>query len=285
MNKKTKITRFRPMIRSRNHTCSELRRRGVLPLLPFRSVVRIGSITELDDVISKGGSRIECNTVEAVKNSSHKIKSKKMFMEAGVPTPEMYLRKGDHLEEIVLKNGIFTLNSIDRSKMNSEFFPILAKRKLGSKARGMEKLDNMEQFDDFLKNRYNNNYYFEKYYNYAREYRLHVTEEGCFYTCRKMRKRDQEIRWYFNNDNCAWMVETNPNFNKPGSWNQIVESCVKALKAVGLDFGACDVRVSKDGHSYKIIEINSGPSFGTITTQKYIEEIPKILKRKHSKLC
>ena len=34
---------------------------------------------------------------------------------------------------------------------------------------------------------------------------------------------------------------------------------------------------------FTIIEINSAPSFGEVTLQKYIEEIPKMLNRKFNK--
>jgi type I restriction enzyme S subunit len=39
--------------------------------------------------------------------------------------------------------------------------------------------------------------------NNSREYRLHVTADGCFYACRKMLKADAEERWYKNDSNCV----------------------------------------------------------------------------------
>jgi glutathione synthase/RimK-type ligase-like ATP-grasp enzyme len=78
-------------------------------------------------------------------------------------------------------------------------------------------------------------------------------------------------------------------FDKPVNWDVIVEESVKALNAVGLDFGAVDLRCQSAKYSkgrtredpdFIVVEINSAPSFGELTLQKYIEELPKILIRK-----
>ena len=133
---------------------------------------------------------------------------------------------------------------------------------------------------------------FEKFHNYAREYRLHVTKDGCFYTCRKMLKQDTPAKhkWYRNDEHCVWIMEDNSLFDRPVNWDAVVAESVKAMKAVGLDMGAVDLRIQsatteESGKSRKdpkfiIVEINSAPSFGTVTEAKYKLEIPKILKRK-----
>jgi glutathione synthase/RimK-type ligase-like ATP-grasp enzyme len=177
------------------------------------------------------------------------------------------------------------LDEIDYDEIN---YPIIAKRNYGSRGNGMRKLNSPEELEDFF-NSDPKGYYFEEYQNLAREYRLHVTEDGCFYACRKMIKGDtpEDQRWFRNDSNCTWFLEDNEGFNKPSNWSEIEAECVKALKAVGLDFGACDVRVSsntqEDGtHKFSIIEINSAPSFGEITAQKYIEMLPELLRKKRN---
>ena len=71
-------------------------------------------------------------------------------------------------------------------------------------------------------------------------------------------------------------MEDNEQFDKPETWDAIVDDCVEAMESCGLDFGACDVRVNKAG-DWQIIEINSAPSFGEITEEKYREVIPRIV--------
>ena len=44
----------------------------------------------------------------------------------------------------------------------------------------------------------------------TREYRLHVTKFGCFYTCRKLVKNDApEDTWQKHDDVCNWVFEEN----------------------------------------------------------------------------
>jgi len=101
-----------------------------------------------------------------------------------------------------------------------------------------------------------------------------------------------EERWFRNDKNSVWIMEKNELFDSPVNMAAIEKASVDSLKAVGLDFGAVDVRVQsatdskgnkRDNPDFTIIEINSAPSFGEVTLAKYIEEIPKMLKRKHQK--
>jgi len=216
------------------------------------------------------------NSPEAVSNSSNKEKMKKCFTDKEVKTALWWNTMQSLIEEEEIP------------------FPIIAKKKYGSRGQGMVKLDNQNQLDVFTVNNNFENYIYEKFYNYSREYRLHVSSEGCFYTCRKMLKSDipKNQRWFRNDSNSVWYIETNENFDKPSNWDDIVQECVKAMKAVGLDFGACDVKVqsatNKEGvkreyPKFIIIEINSAPSFGEGTLEAYIKNLPLMLKNKYEK--
>lgn len=278
---------FRPMIRSR-HGSHEPFRKG-LQKLPFRSVIRLGSTTELIDTIANGGKRIECNTVEAVKNSSSKLRMKQCFTKGNVKTAQWWRIEG-------LYGGY---NVIDPANANNNVnladlpYPIVAKSHFGSRGNGNYLIKSKEELDKWLPGKTLGNYIFERFYNYVREYRLHVTKDGCFYTCRKMLKEDtpEDKRWFRNDSNSVWIVEENEMFDRPVNWKTIEEECVKALLATGLDVGACDVKVqsSKEKKERKdpdfiIIEINSAPSMGDITLQRYTQKLPEILKSKHASL-
>lgn len=269
--KKRLLTRFRPLILSRHPTHDKLRLvHKLLPALPFRSVIRLGSSTIPDD----NDQRIELNTVEAVKNSANKLLMKECFAIAEVKTANWSL-------------------GYDEEARNNLGFPIIAKHIFGSRGRGNYKLDNQEQLDAWLVGKDLNKYIFEKFYNYSREYRLHVSENGCFYTNRKMLKNDtpEDQRWYRNDSNSNWWLETNEGFDKPVNWDSVVEESVKALKAVGLDFGAVDLRIQskldkhgsvRENPEFIVVEINSAPSFGEGTLACYLEELPKLLINKYN---
>lgn len=252
----------------------------------------MGSITEVADTVSLGGNIIEINTIAAVKNSANKLMMKQCFQKAKVNTAEWFIRTPE--------GKFFRQEAIGKQKevaINALPYPIIAKGHYGSRGTANYKLESPEDLNAFIEKRgqHIGNYIFEKYYSFTREYRLHITADGCFYTCRKMLKRDapKETSWQRHDDNCVWYVETNEKFDKPVNWDTIIEHCKKALIAVGLDVASFDVRVQsamKDGAPRKnpefiIIECNSASSFGqnpaeSIVAKKYLEELPKIILKK-----
>jgi len=279
---------YRPRIRSRHPSHAPLRVRGMLPFYPFRSVVRFGSTTEYGDSVTNGGNRVEINTVQAVKNSSSKLLMKTCFTNEGVKTADWWLHN----------KGTTTFIHTDAEgeeatiELHDLPYPIISKSYFGSRNRGNKKHDSAEDLAAWLKGKKLSNYLFEKYYNYSREYRLHITAKGCFYTCRKMLKADTEEKdkWYRNDAHCVWILEDNTSFDKPSNWDAVIAESIKALNAVGLDFGAVDLRIQSATHKcgkvrenpkFIIVEINSAPSFGTITIEKYKEELAQLILRKH----
>ncbi len=268
----------RPSVRSRHNTHSGLRTK--LERLPFKSIVRLGSTTSTEEINRERASKglqpavfVEINSVDAVKNSSSKLRMKQCFTREGVKTADW--TQHCPIEGISLE------------------FPIVAKSHFGSRGEGNTLLNSRTELETWMRGKTLNNYIFEKYYNYSREYRLHISAEGCFYTCRKMLKRDapEGNKWQRHDDNCVWILEENSQFDKPVNWDSIVEHSVKALNSVGLDVGAVDVRVQsrldsrdrvRENPDFIIVEINSAPSFGELTEQHYLTQIPRILNRKRN---
>lgn len=264
--------KYRPQVRSR-HPSHEVLRTD-LPKLPFRSVIRLGSTTELEDSVTSGGSRIELNTVKSVKNSSDKYMMKRLFKESGITN----IAKDVCIEEI--HNMI---NNNEEVTLDMEF-PLIAKKRFGSRGEGMILINNEDQLEEFI-NQHTTNYLIEEYCNYSREYRIHMFAElGCVYTNRKMLKSDvpEEERYYRNDTNCVWFLETNEKFKKPRNWQEILTECDKARKAIGLDFCAIDIKISGKNETngkqkFIILETNSAPSFGDGTAKQYIDNLPKLL--------
>ena len=277
-------TLFRPSIFSRHPSHNVLRAETKnIRLLPHRSVVRLGSTTDIPDTVSNGGNRIEINTIQAIKNSASKLLMKQKFIDAGVKTAP-WTRDVNELEKL----------------HEGWKYPIVAKSYHGSKGRGNTLIKSQAEFDSWNSRKQHSNYLFERFLNYFLEYRLHVTEDGCFYACRKALKKDvpEEEKWHRHDDNCVWFLEDNQEFFKPNSWDAIVTDCVNALKAIGADVLSFDVKVQmgtdKEGKTrrtqdYILLECNSASSMdnGTgnlsVCAQKYIEEIPKIILRKASR--
>ena len=192
---------FIPQLRTKNPTAKPLKL--LLQRSSQRVVVRIGSTTAFNDNLN----RIEINTVQAVQNSRSKLLMKQKFTEAGVKTADWYEKA----------EGLSALINIHEDLINYEDlpYPIVAKSHFGQGGAGNTKLDNQAALEDWMRGKDLRNYIFEKFYNYSREYRLHVTQRENFLSWRKMRKRDARDRWYFNSNNCVWIGEDNPLFDKP----------------------------------------------------------------------
>jgi len=266
-------------IRTKNKSANPLRKSM---RMPFRSVVRLGSTTP-NEIIFKPGQRFkEINSAESIQNSRSKLRMKKCFADAEVPQAEWYKyifannehRFQDQLNE---EEHIYYTDNLP--------YPILAKRVYGFKGRGMSLINNQEELESWLENHPNiNGWYFEEFKNYSREYRLHCTQDECFMAWRKLRRNDSSIRWYFNSDNCNWVGEAHELFDRPSNWDNIIENCKKALKAIKLDIGSFDVRIqssNKEIPEYILVEVNSAPSLGEQGVEIYKNIIPKILNNKN----
>ena len=275
-----------PQIRTKHPSQDHLR--GALNRQPNRCVVRLGSTTTLEEIYptsnftnSQRSNVIEVNTVEAVKNSASKLRMKECFTRGNVRTAEWISGTNNNT------NGILNWAN-DR-------YPIVAKSHYGSRGEGNYKLNNREELEAWMRGKTLSNYIFEKFHNYSREYRIHVTAEGYFYTCRKMLRQDADRSrsWQRHDDNCVWIIEENPSFDKPVNWNTIVEHCVRALNATGLDIAGFDVKVQsatdsrgrrRENPEFIIIESNSACSHGTITAVKYKEALNRILDIKNNRI-
>jgi hypothetical protein len=278
------FTSFKPQVRSRHPSHKWLREN--LPLFPFRSIIRLGSTMTLQEAYpSKTSDQLarikEINSVQGVKNSSSKLLMKQCFTRAGVKTADWFTTNGTTM--IWRNDEATTLNLRDLP------YPLIAKSHYGSRGEGNTLINNQQELESWMRGKTVSNYIFEKYYTYNREYRLHVTKNGCFYTCRKMLKRDtpDDKKFQRHDDNCVWIMDTNPAFDKPVNWKEIEADCVKALKSLGLDIAGFDVKVqsAKDAKGktratcdWIVIESGSACSHGEVTKVKYREEIIKLLK-------
>lgn len=243
------------IIYSRHPSHKELRGtidapKGYLP------IVRFGSLTP-------STKKVQINSVQAIEIAMNKLKMKEAFSKFEVSTPQW----------------------VKASDWNNQFeFPVVLKNIWGSRGTGNYLCNTLEDLQDLLKGKSSriDNYIIEKYMNYAREYRVHVSTEGVFMMWRKLRRNDtpDNQRWFFNNQTCNWVGEEHELFNMSEEVKlNLSTECLKALNSVGLDFGACDVRINTTGR-FSIIEINSAPSLGTIGIEKYKIEISKLINKK-----
>lgn len=280
-------TRFRPRVLSRHPSHRCLRPdRGNLPFLPWKSVIRLGSTTPAEPGF------IEINSIQSVRNSSCKLLMKECFTRAGVRTAPW--RKAGDITGANTEG--LTFSNLANRPTTMEF-PVVGKKHYGSKGNGNTLIKTLAEYNAWRAANAMGSCIIEKFMPFSHEFRLHITSEGCFYACRKAIKSDcpEDQKWRHHDDTCVWLLETNPNFHRPNTWNAIVRDCVAALGAIGADVLSFDVKVQSNTvrgaarqgeQDYILLECNSASSMDngsgelSICAQKYIEEIPRIITRK-----
>lgn len=113
--------------------------------------------------------------------------------------------------------------------------------------------------------------YMEQMINSAREFRVHVADGRCFHVDEKTASKKSIIR---NLDNGYRYEE--PKDYIPLS---VVKESIKAVAALGLDFGAVDACVDYRGSAY-VFEVNSAPGLRETTRKKYEKQLIKLILKK-----
>lgn len=234
-------------------------------------VFRLGSTTAMPGAL-------EINTIQSVQNSADKKLMKECFSRGNVKTADWFCPNTTNTAEF-------------NTWLNNRTCTFIIKKRNSSRGRGIHLAAGSTAVNDFFAADATRlgNYIVEVYHDYNREYRLHVTANGCFYACRKVLKSDTppENRWYRNDSNSNWIVEENELFDRPVNWDAIVQQCVAALNAVGLTIGACDLRVQsrtdnrervRENPEFIVVEINSAPSMGARTAVEYRAALTNIIQ-------
>jgi glutathione synthase/RimK-type ligase-like ATP-grasp enzyme len=257
---------FRVKLRTKNSSADNLKAmlRDVRSSVPF--VVRLGSRTPIEEIFPRNYSRaVQINSIEGISNSRDKTLMKQCFDRGEVKSaPWRRLNEAN----------------------DWNVFPAIIKQRGSHGGDGIYMVENEAELAAFRTAHGNMSaYIIEEYKNFTKEYRLHVDKDGCFYTCRKMLKSDATERWHRHDSNSVWIMEENPLFERPSNWDDIVHECVKALNATGLTLGACDVKVQTEKGKARnfvpdfiVMEINSAPAMGEVTTVKYFEKIKEIVE-------
>lgn len=223
-----------------------------------RVLLRLGSTTKVESEYD-----IYLNSIEAISISSNKYRMKKAFEDHRISTPTWYT-----YEELIKKDITDT-----------KLYPMVCKQIYGSRGTGNYLVHNAKEFDSFIKRRRDvSKFIFEKFCNYSYEYRVHVSKLGIFMIWQKLRKKDtpENMRWVYNNDTSVFLSPKNENFTRIPTIHILETLSLGALKAVGLDIGALDVKMDKKGN-FKVLEINSAPSIGEQGMEIYKQEITKLI--------
>lgn len=247
-------------VRTKNFTANDLRK--AIPI-EGKAIVRLGSTTPTECIFKENPYNVvEVNTIDAINNSRNKLLMKKCFSKKEIPQAVYY-----------------TIDDILKKDVE---FPIVIKRVFGFKGRGMQLINTREEWNSWLASHPDTTGWFvEKFYNYAKEYRLHVARgTGVIMSWRKLRKEDATERWFFNSSNSNWVNPEHELFDRPSCWDAMEKAAIDALETTGLDIGAVDIRVQsseKKKPKFIVCEINSAPALGEIGIGIYKKTIKQLI--------
>lgn len=210
-------------------------------------------------VINWGSSKISdqaaackvINTPEAVMLSSNKLKSFELFKEKGVSIPPFWTTQNEAKEEIERGTCI-----VCRTVLS------------GHSGAGIVIADKAE--DIVLAPLYT------AYIPKKHEYRYHVFNGKVIDVQRKARNKevaDEDVNWKVRNHDNGFIfmregVEIVP---------EAEAEAIKAVEALGLDFGAVDIIWNEKQNKYYVLEVNSAPGLTGTTLDNYTKAFQEVL--------
>lgn len=198
----------------------------------------------VDTVINWGDSSCPVavlNTPTAIKRVANKLTAFDAFSSANVPIPAYAKAKAD---------------------VGWEGLTVVRHKLTGHSGEGIELCDAAELPDAPL---------YVKYIPKEQEYRIHVGKKGSAFEVissqRKARRHDipdNLVNWKVRN-HANGFVFVRQNLSIP---ERVTRAAVDALGASGLDFGAVDVILTKQGKAF-VLEINTAPGLEGTTVTDY----------------
>lgn len=240
--------KYRIRIASRHPSHKNILKQGQMPKFPVRVRVRFGS------VIPHRRVDIDFNPISAITNTANKMRMKQIFVDNGVKTPK-YLENSEDSRQKILDGYLGDSN-------------IFFKTPYHSRGRGMVVYEERSGANFTTRKGY-----FEESQIADREFRVHVMDGEAFYVDEK-RPRER------GHESVVKNMANGYKFRRPLREYppEVITESVKAVTALGLDFGAADVGVNSDG--VWIYEVNTAPSLRTKTRKLYQKALVRLIWKK-----
>jgi predicted ATP-grasp superfamily ATP-dependent carboligase len=114
---------------------------------------------------------------------------------------------------------------------------------------------------------------YSKYVPIDREFRFYVFKDKVIDVLDKKRKIIAKADPYIHTESLGWVFCQNPEW-----WPKPAEQeAVKAVKALGLDFGGVDIIWNKEKETSYVLEVNTAPGIYGGTVPKYAEAIKEYI--------
>jgi len=183
------------------------------------------------------------NKAVSIRNNCNKLETHLKLLKAGLRVPKVFTSK----EEIESSNLPVFRRSIYHSR--------------GTDIRIINSLDSELQGS-----------YFSEFIPSNEEYRFHIMFGECVRISKKIPKK--KIEQYSSNirsSRTGWTLTDRFEHNFKVE-NEGIELCIKALKILDLDFGACDVVIHNETQEPYLLEVNTAPRLGYYGREVYVKE-------------
>ena len=122
---------------------------------------------------------------------------------------------------------------------------------------------------------------YTKYIDKDAEYRVHVWGDKAFDFQEKKRRNGcrETANPYIRNHANDWVFTRN-DLVAPLS---VSKEAIKAVRALGLDFGAVDVGYAKETDTATVYEVNTAPGITGTTLERYIEQIKSTIEERNQR--
>lgn len=188
-------------------------------------LIRWGSRIEIPD------TSIVYNNSKAIERATDKKKSRKLMLEKGVSCPKLVNR-------------------------NNTVFPVIARPSRHAKGKNFVVLRNVTEFRNHWDAHEHNGWYYSEFIDKEREIRVHCAHGKVLEVMEKPRPTDGGIAWNRAINGAPFVRVERANYKL-----YMVKEALKAIKALGLDFGGVDVIIV--GKQAYVLEVNTSPTLNS----------------------
>lgn len=182
------------------------------------------------------------NRADALKVATDKKLSREVFIEKGVNCP-------------VLVTG---------NNFSEDFLPIIGRPPIHSKGRNFAVLRSEREFRDHYA-MHGNDWYYSNFIDKDSEFRIHVAHGKALAVMEKPRPQNENIAWNRAQNDVDPFTYVDWDAVDERGLKPVVVEAIKAVKAVGLDFGGVDVMLK--GDMAYVLEVNTAP---TLNSSPYV---------------
>ncbi len=245
-----------------------------LPLFDKSVRIRFGSLSTFSRV-----KDIEFPSIDAIKSTSNKVLMKKKFIEHGVSTPIWgyvdLLSLRIMSENAGIPDSLQNLFKVEDGIV-VPVCELIFKEKNHSRGEGIMFV---ASHDDIKLLRENGKEgYLEQVVGNKREFRVHVCDGNAFYIDEKRPRERGHTARIKNLANGYKYREPRKEFP-----DAVKDEAIKAVNAIGIEFGAVDVSLSEDG-TVNVFEVNSAPGMRSRTRKLYNEQLISLIIKKGANL-